>query len=86
MQNPTFQVKKLKTCVFCKKSSPEVKISREHVLRKKIKNILPEIDGMFLHQFNLDTYTGDLSHTSKDIPQSPYELQVNDVCKTCNEG
>jgi hypothetical protein len=86
MQTPALQFKKFKTCVFCKKSSPEVKISREHVLRKKIKNILPEIDGMFLHQFNFDTQTGDLSHKSKNIPQSPYELQVNDVCKTCNEG
>jgi hypothetical protein len=86
MQTPTHPVKKVKTCVFCKKSPPEVKISREHVLRKKIKKLFPDLAGMSLHQFNPDKDTGGSSHKVKFIPQSPYELQVNDVCKTCNEG
>lgn len=86
MQTTTPQEKKVKSCIFCKKSAPDVKISREHVLRAAFEKILPGCTGTVLDQQTFDRNTAEITYKKRRIPQSSYNFTVNDVCKICNEG
>ncbi len=73
-------------CIFCGKSSPEVKITKEHVLRKWLKQHLSIPDTHICWQQNyLDKFKENI-YWEKIIPIEPYEMTVREVCKTCNEG
>lgn len=86
MQTHVAASKNVKCCVFCGKSPPEIKLTREHVLRKAIAKILPYEPGINLLQSSFDRVTARQKRTTKFLPQTNYNLTVNDVCKNCNEG
>lgn len=73
---------KTKNCVFCGRSSREVKISGEHVIRKALMRLFPEATG---HAFNRrETGTDPVLRTLYDVHL--LDVKVNRVCKPCNEG
>jgi hypothetical protein len=77
----------MKKCVFCSKSPPEVKMSREHVLRAKLaKVVLGAPKQTDWGQKFIDPTTGELVGRQRRLPQGPFDSVVNDICKTCNEG
>jgi len=76
----------IKHCVFCKKSPPDVKMSREHVLRARIGKVLPPCKKSHLIQKNFSSDVKSYKSRSLLIPESPYNWTVTDICKTCNEG
>ncbi|MDM5180604.1 hypothetical protein PO883_25820 [Massilia sp. DJPM01] len=77
----------MKVCVFCGKSPPEVKITREHVLRNRFNKVFTHAWGeMDWNQKYVDKTTGEFIVVNRKIPQSPFDQTINDVCKICNEG
>lgn len=80
---------KAKKCVFCHQSSPKVKMSKEHIFRKKLKKLVG-LGGQHFH-WHQGTPRNNLSpdlqldYSYKQIPHSPYESTINSICKVCNE-
>lgn len=76
-----------KTCIFCGKSAPEVKMSNEHVIRSFLSNYLPNPPtSTNWHQSYRSSENGQLITQLRKIPRSPLQATSNDVCKICNEG
>ncbi|WP_157922595.1 hypothetical protein [Escherichia coli] len=75
-------MKKNKKCVFCGKSTPEIKFTNEHILPKWLQKHVNDTDS---HTF-----------TSKSILKKPInrigrgkkslDLTVNRICNECNNG
>lgn len=77
----------MKKCVFCQKSPPEVKITKEHILRKAIKKLLPVDDATFRWSQRMNTGTSQLTAWRvRHFPTGPFDQTINRVCKQCNEG
>ncbi|WP_323210762.1 hypothetical protein [Vibrio parahaemolyticus] len=78
---------KNKVCIFCNRTYPEVKMSKEHIIRKKFRKLLG-LGGIAHHweQKIVNQSTGSIEPLEKRIPQSPYETTLNKVCKECNES
>lgn len=76
----------VKSCVFCSKSLPAVKITKEHVLRRWLKHSLDLPNSAYKKEgWHADSAGAKVEHFRR-VPNSPFERVVNDVCKTCNEG
>lgn len=76
------------TCIFCKRSPPEVKMTGEHIWSDWLKNILPS------HHFRTESSSGiydkhgRLLPEKKDVkrPGAVHRRQTKVVCKSCNGG
>lgn len=78
---------KIKSCVFCGKSAPEVKMSKEHVMRSALSKYLPaQNKEVNWHQKFRPDGVSEIASRRIKTPQSPFDMVVNDVCKVCNEG
>lgn len=77
-----------KSCAFCGRSAPEVKMSKEHVLRAKLAKF--DTGGTthmdFEQKYRPLDPEGELFARSLNIPKRHFDQTVNDVCKPCNEG
>lgn len=66
-------------CVFCQTTSG--KRSGEHVLRRWFKGRIPTSVGLENYQ-----NVAFREIRTRQIPMSPFDVLVNDVCKRCNES
>ena len=71
-------------CAFCDKA--DGKRTREHILRKKFHDLIPEEDGT--GRISTTDYPHDASRETKlrGLPHSNFEMQVNEICEDCNRG
>lgn len=77
-----------KKCIFCKRSPPEVRLTREHLLPKWMKKKITNKKTFF--------YKGGYSTSPTNLPLkyevrqmnglSPFDLTVSAVCNECNNG
>lgn len=76
----------LKQCPFCHKSPPEIKFSKEHILRNKLNDSFPPLEKGVEWVNQVSNPDGTVSLTRKKIPQGPFDRTINSVCKQCNES
>lgn len=72
-------------CLFCDKDFSIVKKTKEHILRKKNK----ELFGLNNTHTQFIRRTGDVKSTKfeeRAYPLSPYEQTVSGICDLCNNG
>ncbi|MFQ2649121.1 hypothetical protein ACK3ZP_18840 [Aeromonas caviae] len=72
-------------CLFCDKDFSIVKNSKEHILRKKNR----ELFGLNNTNTHFIRRTGDARSTKLEeriYPLSPYEQTVSGICNVCNNG
>ncbi|BCY01602.1 hypothetical protein PszF2a_13910 [Stutzerimonas stutzeri] len=76
-----------KCCVFCGKAPPSVKITKEHVLAKKFRDLFPEAPNQHRWDNKVFSYFGaeNLSFV-RNVPQGPFNMTVRSVCNECNNG
>ncbi len=75
-----------KLCVFCGKCAPDVKMSKEHVLRAYFAKFFPGAGEKTVFNQRFVAIDGSLKDIGRSIPNNPFTLTANDVCKPCNEG
>lgn len=76
-----------KCCVFCGNSPPKVKITKEHVLAKKFRDLFPEAPNQYRWDNKVFSNCGaeDISFV-RNVPQGPFNMTVRSVCNECNNG
>jgi hypothetical protein len=78
-----------RACAFCGRKPPEVKMSKEHVVRSALRKHLPHIEKPHQTQQQfLDPSDGKF-RTREHVDRSPnaaFNMVVRHVCKPCNEG
>ena len=71
-------------CLFCGRGAPEVKMSKEHVLREffqqhmEIGQWRSDYAAVFAHENGLWESVG------RTVPVSPWQVTVREVCEPCN--
>lgn len=68
-------------CVFCGRSAPEVRITREHVYRKAFKQVLNQTPPF---RWRSAQPALGRNEEERSQPHSIFDTQVNAVCAQCN--
>ncbi|NIC26537.1 hypothetical protein [Serratia plymuthica] len=76
----------MKKCIFCDKSPPEVKITKEHVLPQWMKKSFP-LSPDYAKNVLYVAETAGIDPVERNmIGLSPFEMKVSRVCDKCNNG
>lgn len=75
-------MKKNKSCVFCGKSSPEIKFTNEHILPKWLQKHVNDTDSHTFTSKSIFKKTINRLGKGKKL----LDLTVNRVCNECNNG
>ena len=70
-------------CIFCGRSAPDVRITREHVYQKAFKQVLNQASPFFWRSSQPALGQG---NEERIQPHGIFDLQVNAVCAPCNNG
>ncbi|MGR6723021.1 hypothetical protein ACU6QH_04325 [Aeromonas veronii] len=72
-------------CLFCDKEFSKVKNSKEHIFRKKNRDLFGSKNTVTkVIQAAGDAHKSSASH--REYPLSPFEQTVRDICSGCNNG
>lgn len=77
----------MKKCAFCQLSPPTVRITKEHLFRRWFHNVLaPGARSTILEQSYLGGLHNEQRRSQIIIPKTQFDLEINEICKKCNEG
>lgn len=77
-----------KTCIFCKKSPPDVTMTKEHLFPKWMKEKIPyEKSIIFSGNYREDIFSPGNKYELREMDGlSPFDMAVAAVCNQCNNG
>lgn len=72
-------------CLFCGRSAPDVKMTKEHVLRSWFQRFMEtDNEGYAYVGMHRADDSNEVQLTERNIVASPWQLTVREVCKNCN--
>jgi hypothetical protein len=71
------------TCVFCRRSPPDIKMSKEHIWSDWLQQIIPDYGGRFE---GYTTNANTAPHTYESKQGAVHKKRVRVVCEDCNNG
>ncbi len=81
-------MKNKKKCIFCKRSTPDVKLTKEHILPKWMKDKITNKKSFFYKGgYNATPFDSTIEYEVRQMDGlSPFDLTVSAVCNECNNG